>query len=622
MKLVGANSQAQVAGVEELPDKVNYFLSNDPTKWRTNVSTYAKVRYDDVYPGVDLVYYGNQQRLEYDFVVAPGVDPNAIRFTFAGADQVEVDAQGNLVLHTAGGPVRQHKPVVYQEVDGIRQEIAGGYVLTDTQHVGFQVAAYDHSQPLVMDPVLVYATYLGGSGSEGVGDGAAIAVDALGNAYVIGNTASTNFPTLNPVQETFGGGGGVGDVFVATLNPSGTALVYATYLGGSDQDRGRGIALDADGNAYVTGQTLSTNFPTANALQPVFGGGGGSGDAFVAKLDPTGSMLVYSTYLGGSGSDAGISVRVGGDGSAYVAGLAVSANFPVTMGAFQTVFAGSSTANFGDLFVAKLNPVGSALVYCTYLGGSKDEAVPRMPVDADGNAYITGVTVSPNFPVTPGAFQTTYSGDPADAFVTKLNAAGSALVYSTFLGGSARDVGHAIVVDSAGFAYVTGQTHSANFPTTSDAVQTVFGGGTCGSEPCSDGFVAKLDPTGTALIYSTLLGGNNADLSLGIAVDAAGNAYVSGQTQSSNFPLGNAMQSSLSGTQDAFVAKLNGAGTALMFSSYLGGSGADLAMPIALDKDGNAYVAGNTSSTDFPTKNPLQSASGGGQDAFIAKIAP
>src|SRR5712672_1576210 len=358
MSLVGAARKPHITGLDELPGKANYFIGKDRSKWRANVPTYAKVQYRNVYPGVDLVYYGNQRQLEYDFVVAPGADPKRIALGFKGADKLEIDAKGDLVLRAAGGEVRQHKPVVYQEIDGIRQEIDGGYVRKGANRVGFRLAAYDTARPLIIDPVLSYSTYLGGSGRE---KGLAIAVDRDGNAYVTGLVSSTDFPTTaGAFQPIFGGGtafgGGQGfDAFVTKFDSTGSALLYSTYLGGSDDDQGLGIAVDTNGNAYVTGSTKSANFPTtAGAFQPTYGG---VTDAFVTKLDPTGSALIYSTYLGGSSGDEGNAIAVDAGGCAYVTGIAGS-DFPTTPGAVEAVGAIGA-------FVTKLDPSGSALAYST-----------------------------------------------------------------------------------------------------------------------------------------------------------------------------------------------------------------------------------------------------------------
>ncbi len=612
MNLVGANPQASVSGLDKQAGVSNYFIGNDPSQWHTNIANYSQVEYQDVYPGVNLVYYGNQQQLEYDFVVAPGAKPSNIQLNFQGQDSMSLDAQGDLVLHTATGDVLQHAPVVYQEINGVRQTVSGQFVLGTQGQVSFQVGAYDKGLPLTIDPMLVYSTYLGGNSED---DGLAIAVDGSGNAYVTGDTESTNFPTTTGAFQASPGGGY--DAFVTKLNAAGTAINYSTYLGGNGADYGYRIAVDGAGSAYVTGFTQSSNFPTtAGAFQTSHGSDGGLYDAFVTKLNATGTALSYSTYLGGNNQDEGSGIAVDGAGNAYVTGYTSSTNFPTTTGAFQTNYGGAP-----DAFVTKLNATGTTLVYSTYLGGSGGARANGLAVDASGNAYITGYTYSSNFPTTAGAFQTS-SGGTEDAFVTKLNAAGAALIYSTYLGGDSYDDGYAIAVDGAGSAYVTGFTQSSNFPTTAGAFQSSHAsdGGT------DDAFVTELNAAGTALSYSTYLGGNQFDLGTGIAVDSAGNAYVIGYTASTDFPTtAGAFQTSHGsdgGLYDAFVTKLNATGTALSYSTYLGGNNQDEGSGIAVDGAGNAYVTGYTSSTNFPTTTgAFQTSYSGGQDAaFVAKF--
>ncbi len=501
MKLAASNPAPVMRGLAELPGKSNYFIGNDPSKWRTNVPTYARVEYRDVYPGVNLVYYGNQRNLEYDLVVAPGADPGKIHLAFEGAAGLELN--GDLVLRMNDGELRLRRPVIYQEKGGRRQEIRGGYVLEGEQQVGFQIAKYDHGRPLYIDPVLSYATYLGGSGDD-LGYG--IAVDSAGNSYIVGSTTSTNFPTASAFQSSNAGGQ---DVFVTKLNPTGTSALYSTYIGGGGNDYGYGIAVDTGGNAYLIGQTASTNFPTLGALQSTNGGGA---DAFVLKLGPTGSSLVYSTYLGGNGSEEGRGIAVDPSGNAYVTGQTSSSNFP-TASAFQPAFGGGTS----DAFVAKINPAGSAFIYSTYLGGIGTEVGYGVAVDASANAIVTGLTSSASFPtVVPSQAAL---GGGVDAFVTKFNTAGSALVYSTFLGGSATDQASAVAIDAAGNAYVTGFTASTNFPTSSP-LQAANAGG-------EDAFVTKFSPAG-ALSYSTYLGGGGNDRGYGIALENLANAFVTG----------------------------------------------------------------------------------------------
>jgi len=666
MKLVGANPAPQVAGLEELPGKSNYFIGNNPKQWQTNVPHYAKVRYKSVYPGVELVYYGNPARagqLEYDFVVAAGADPKVIRLAFDGlvgedlygppdtrehhkGAPLQINAQGDLVLQTEGGELRFRKPVVYQPVaalgvyppgrepqpgtavrdprynaaDNPKSKIANRkfldarYILKGNREVAFQVGTYDTTKPLILDPVLSYATYLGGSGDD-AGNG--IAVDASGNAYVTGSTGSTKFPTqpTTPLQAAAGGGE---DVFVAKLNAAGTALVYSTYLGGTADDHGAGIAVDSSGNAYVTGDTASSNFPTtSSALQKTYGGG--QADAFVAELKPDGSALVYATYLGGSGADYGHGIALDSAGSAYVTGGTESTDFPTTLNPIQAASGGSS-----DAFVAKLKPDGSApLVYSTYLGGGDADSGQGIALDSLGNAYVTGITYSTNFPAA-NPWQAA-SGGSSDAFVAKVNTAGSGLTYSTYLGGGGFDRGMAIAVDSAGNAYVTGDTTSADFPTTAGVFQDSLHG-------LSDAFVTKLNPDGS-LAYSTYLGGVDTERGNSIAVDSGGDAYVVGYTGSDDFPTLNAIQSTIGGGTcgaspcfDAFVTEMNPTGSGLVYSTFLGGSDADAGQAIALDSSASAYLTGQAASTNLPvTVGVFQAAYGGSgssSDAFIAKISP
>ncbi|MGA2076228.1 MAG: SBBP repeat-containing protein [Terriglobia bacterium] len=541
LKLVNANRNAAVVGESALPGKSNYFIGNDPDKWRTNVPTYAKVKYEGVYPGVDLVFYGNQRQLEHDFVVAPGGDASRIALRLGGSKKVSLDAEGNLAIAVEGGEVRLQRPLVYQEDSGGRREVPGGYILRGAREVAFKVGAYDPTEPLVIDPVLEYSTYLGGSRSD---FGVSIAVDSSGNAYVAGYTESSNFPTTAGAFQT-SLTASAGNGFVTKLNSSGSALVYSTYLGGNNGDGAFGIAVDLSGNAYVTGYTGSSDFPTTpGAFQTTLASSSTNG--FVTKLNPTGSALVYSTYLGGNADDFAIGIVVDSSGDVYVTGVAYSGNFPTTAGAFQTSFA--ATAGNSNAFVTKLNRTGSALVYSTYLGGTGSDHGDGMAVDSLGNAYVSGFAQSANFPTTAGAFQTALAGSQ-NAFVTELNPGGSALLYSTYLGGSSSDYAVCLAVDSSGNAYVSGFARSANFPTTAGAFQTALAGS-------QNAFVTELNPGGSALVYSTYFGGSDEDQGYGIAVDSLGNAYVTGYTASSNFPATEgAFQTSLAGGQNAFVAK-------------------------------------------------------------------
>jgi hypothetical protein len=754
--------------VDELPGKSNYLIGNDPNKWRTNVPTYGRVRYENIYPGVDLVYYGKKGgQLEYDFVVAPGADPGAIRLAIDAERQVSseqkavgrrqslvasrqwsgvahkgpgtaddvgnsghvipqskiqnrkskipragpvatdhaprttdstqskiqnrksktssslrIAANGDLIVTAEGGEARFHKPVVYQMESirlrrnssqstvkskvakkesrqlfpqgGISGELQlpvqtrqrttnngqrtstnpkskiqnrkltdGRYVLKSDGEVTFEIAPYDRTRPLIIDPVLSYSTYLGGSDMDYANG---IAVDPSGNAYVTGYTASANFPLANPEQNSPGFGACTDssatfpcfNAFVTKLNPAGTALVYSTYLGGSSEDYGTGIALDASGHAYVTGYTNSTDFPVQNALQAENAGGY---DAFVAELSADGASLIYSTYWGGSSDDMGTGVAVDSSGNAHISGYTASPDFPVTPGALQATYGGGGH----DGFVVKFNSGGAELGYSTFLGGSADDYAYGVAVDSAGDAYLTGATNSTNFP-TVNAFQPNYAGGLCatapntfpcyDAFVAKLNPAGSALIYSTYLGGTGSDYGYAIALDGSSNAYVTGYTTSTDFPTTAGAFQQGFGGS-------YDAFVAKLDSAGSALVYSTYLGGAGTEVGYDVAVDSSGRAFVTGYNYGGDFPTVLPLQAQNAGFYDAFISVLDATGSSLAFSTYFGGSLDEEGHGIALDPSGNAYVTGGTFSLDFPiTSGSFQPSYGGGPyDAFVAMVS-
>ena len=658
MRLVGGNAKGRVVGLDELPGRSNYFIGNDPKKWRTNVPSYARVKYEGVYPGVDLVYYGDSLeggRLEYDFVVAPGADPSQIKLSFAGAEGVRVDAaSGDLVMKVGGEEVRFQKPAVYQPavaaVDDRRtgggksrpalgkpnperrisnpEGPSGTFVLASKNEVSFRVAGYDAKRALVIDPVLVYSTYLGGSFADSA---SGIAVDSSGNAYVTGYTQSWDFPKVNPLQVPCGDCGSV-YAFVAKLKADGSGLAYSTYLGsessaaGGSDAFGSAIAVDSSGDAYVTGYTNSTRFPTVNPLQSSNAGGT---DAFVAKLNTDGSALVYSTYLGGTNNDSGNGIAVDSSGNAYVTGTTQSAHFPTYSTSLQPTYGGGTcgtapnTYPCADAFVAWLS-ADCSLVDSTYLGGSNNDSGNGIAVDSSGNVYVIGTTASTDFPTASPLQATNHGG--SDAFVAKLNSNASTtsvltLVYSTYLGGSGADLGYGIGVDSSGNAYVTGSTSSTDFPTLKP-FQLNLGGGTTPNASATNAFVTVLNNAGNGFVYSTYLGGSGADVGYGIGVDSFDNAYVTGNTSSTDFPTAKPLQATNHDGSDAFVANLNAAGSALVYSTYLGGSGADVGYGIAVDFSGNAYVSGLTASTDFPIVNALQPKNAGSPDAFVAKISP
>jgi len=536
-----------IEGLDRQDAGINYFVGNDRSKWKRAIPTYKGVVYKGVYKRIDLKVFGNGKDIEYEFIVNPGGNPDDILLTYNGIEGLSTNGEGELLIGTAFGELKETRPYIYQEIEG-KKVVDGSFEIqspagqsqTRKFSYGFQVASYDPSYPLIIDPTLSYSTYLGGSSFE---DGEGIAVDGSGNAYVTGDTYSSDFPMQNPYQGTKAGSDSV-DVFITKLSSSATGsiyLVYSTYLGGSGSDHGYGIAVDGSGNAYVTGQTFSSDFPTQNPYQGTFAGGGW--DAFITKLSSSGNTLTYSTYLGGSSRDEGNGIAVDGSGNAYVTGETSSSDFPM-----QNPYQGTIDGGV-DAFITKLSsptPNSTYLVYSTYLGGSSWDNGNGIAVDSSGNAYVTGQTISSDFP-TQNPYQGTQAG-ACDVFITKLSSSGSALTYSTYLGGSGSEYGEGIAVDGSGNAYVTGDTWSSDFPTQNPYQRTLAGE--------QDAFIAKFASSGSAL-YSTYLGGNDYDHGYGIAVDGSGNAYVTGNTWSSDFPMQNPYQGTKAGGSDVFVTKLS-----------------------------------------------------------------
>lgn len=643
MRLDNANANPAVSGVDRMPTKVNYFIGNDPRKWHTDVPAYSRVKYTGIYPGVDLSFYGNQRRLEYDFVVSPGADPSRIALHVQGAGKLQIDRHGSLVMNVRGGEVEFQKPVIYQDVDGQRRDIAGNYVVTNDRKVRFALADYDRSLPLTIDPVLSYVTYLGGTGTDAA---FGIATDAAGDAYVAGSTSSTDFPQQNAESPTPPGDiAAEGTAFVSELNPTGTSLLYSTYLGGSGSanggDAALAIAVDAATplNIYVTGFTYSPDFPVStNALITTPGPGGTStgGSGFITKLTPslTGTaQLAYSTYLGGDTEDQGNGIAVDATGDAFVTGLTLSSDFPHTSNAFSTSLLNAN----GSSFLTEINTVSGTDVYSTYFGGTNgagsaflfgDEAF-GITVDTSSNAYITGTTTSTDFPTAGHTISSCATDANGIAFVSEINTTTPALSFSTCLGGASTETqGEAVALGGpSNFLYVTGQTTSSDFPVTANSIPAPSAGVGNGVV-----FVSLLNTTGTTPnTYSTFLGGTNGDFPYGIVADSAGNAYVSGSTGSADFPLtsGALIQSRNNGNGSGFVSEINpgGHGQAdLVYSSFFGGNGVggtfDAAYGIGLFM-GNAYIAGQTASSNLPvTTNVYQSTfKSTTTNAFVADLA-
>jgi hypothetical protein len=603
LDFLGADPGATLEAQKRLSGEINYLQGNDPAKWQQGLATHGELLYGGLWPGINMAVRGEGGNLKYEFHLKPGASVEDVRLGYRGAEGLSVGAGGELLVRTPLGVLKDAAPVSYQLIGGERVAVESRYVLKGNGGYGFAVGSYHPRYPLVIDPGLDYSTFLGGTDID---RGFGIAVRDR-NAYVTNGTFSADFPTTPGAFDTSFSGSL--DTFVTKLNETGSALAYSTFLGGTDYDQGIGIAVER-GKAYVTGITFSADFPTTpEAFDRTFNG---IGDVFVTKLNETGSALAYSTFLGGAGGDGGDGIAVR-DGNAYVMGSTSSADFPTTPGAFDTSFAGGSR----DAFVTKLNRSGSALAYSTFLGRRRNESGTDIAVER-GRAYVTGFTESPNFPTTPGAFDRTFNGEQ-EAYVTKLNRSGSALAYSTFLGGTAetrfsQDVGLGIAV-GGGKAYVTGRTDSSDFPTTPGAFDRTFNGG------AEDAFVTKLNETGSALAYSTFLGGADFDDGWGIAV-GDGKAYVTGGTESADFPTTpDAFDRTFNGSRDTYVTKLNETGSALAYSTFLGGSSSDEGFDIAVDGTGNAYVIGDTESADFPTTpEAFDRTFNGAVDAFVTKL--
>jgi len=631
MKLVGASGKSVATGLEKQNGIVNYYVGNDPTKWRTRVPTYARAKLAGVYPGIDVVYYGVSgergeargkalsthhssltTNLEYDLTVRPGADPGSVRLAFEGVDGISVSG-GDLVMATPAGRIKMRRPYAYQQTSGRRTPVACEYRILGGREaaapacaVGFKVARYDRSRPLTIDPVLVYSTVAGGASADGV---TGMAVDAAGSAYVTGYTYGSDFPTTPGAYDASANGDL--DAYVLKLAPDGASLAYCTYLGGTDWDYAHAIAVDGAGSAYVAGETGSPDFPTTvGAFQPSLNGT--EGDAFLLKLDPGGGTLGYGTYFGGAEWDGAYAVCVRTGGAACIAGYTLSADTPVTVGAYDATYNGGL-----DAFVARLSADGSALECGTYLGGTADDTALGVRADSSGALYVCGNTYSTDYPTTPGAFSVAFNGGSSDAFLTKVSADGSSLSYSTLLGGSGNEAAFGVALDGAGAAFVVGETTSANYPTTTGAFDTTRSGG-------SDGFVTCVGAAGNSLVYSTFMGGSDWDGCFAVALDSTGRACVTGYTYSTDFPLtADAFDTELiTGDADAFLTYIEPGGGLLALSSYVGGSGSETGYAAAVDLAGAAYVAGDTWSSDFPTTagafDPTQN---GEADGFIVKAA-
>jgi Beta-propeller repeat/FlgD Ig-like domain len=606
-----SHGAAALEAVAPRPDQANVFSGTDRSRWRTALPTYDQVRYHSISDGADLVYHLVDGQLEYDVLLAPGAELSRVALRYRGADRLEIDHDGALRIHTAAGVLYEKAPVLYQDRDGARVAIAGGYRLSGRDQIGFWAGNYDRSQPLVVDPGVAWSTYLGGSGTD---EGYGVATDASGDVYVVGCTGSTNYPTSTGVYQTVKAAGV--DVVVTKLRGNGTSVLWSTCIGGAADDIGRGIAVDASGNIYITGSTGSANFPTTTgAYQRTLAAG--VYDGFVTKLSASGSSLIYSTLVGASWDDYPRGIAVDAGGAVTIAGFTNSIDYPTTAGAVKATRT-PSMFDGADGFVTKLNAAGSAIVYSTYLGtnGGTDE-IFALALDASGRANVTGWTASSSYPTTAGAFSRVAAG-MHDVFVTRLNATGTGYVFSTFLDGTGYDEAYGIAVGPDDGVYVAGRTTSLDFPTTSGAFQR-----TLSSANYYDAFVTKLVSSGSALGYSTYVGGGGNDCANAVAVSSSGYAGVTGTTDAVNFPVtSGALGTSSAGGIDAFGLALNPTGSQLTYSGYMGGSGTESGYGVAIRPSGHVVIVGSTNSTNFPAVSavdPTQNSSGM-NDCFASDV--
>ncbi len=591
MGLTGANRRADVIGDRALPGHSSYFHGNDSSKWITNLPNYGQVTARGVYPGIDMVYYGNQAQLEYDFVVAPQADPTRIRIHFDGVKSLTAAPSGDLILNTAAGDLLEHKPVVYQNIAGTRRMIEAGFHITGAHDITFKLGKYDRSQPLVIDPVLVYSSFLGGRDLDAVNS---VAADSSGNMYLTGTTFST--PK------------GDADVMIRKISADGSAFLYIADLGGADNDYGNGIAVDVNGFAAVAGRTASLDFPVVSAFQSK---NYGVNNAYILRLDPAGTTLIFSTYLGGNDDDRAYAVALDRQGSVYLTGVSFSNDFPTNDGAFQRNNLGGA-----DAFVAKFASDGSA-IYSTLIGGKSDDRANAIAVDASGNASIVGETFSDSFPQANAPFQHSRHGG-LEAFVTEVNADGSQLVFSTFMGGAGDDSASGVAIDLSGNIYVAGSTTGDNgFDIPNRSFNTSYNGGS------SDIFVSKFSANGQSLLWTTFLGSHGGDYGDAVSVDANGNVYVAGNTDSNQYPVTrDAFQGNRGGGVDGVLSVLDTNGQNLLYSTFYGGSGDDDAVSVAVNQFFEVFLAGQTASGDFPVVGALQRLAGGGpSDGFFAKFS-
>jgi hypothetical protein len=604
----GANAGVQVVGSDKLPGSVNYLLGNRPSRWHVDIPTYRRVVYRDLYKGIDLAYQGTGAAVEATWILAPGADLHRIRVSVSGASRLQLAHDGALSISTPQSRFTVSAPMAYQSSGRERAYVPVHFQLGPAGRLTLRTGTYDHARRLTIDPTLSYGTNLGGSSSDFA---SGITVDSAGNSYIAGSTSSPDLPVVHAVQRQEPGTTDQEDAFVAKLNPTGSALLFSTYLGGNSDEEGAALALGRGGAVYVAGFTRSSNFPQRRGVIQQKGGcnGGvsGGGDAFVTKLGSRGDKLIYSTCLGGAGTDWGTGIVVDGTGAAIVTGATGSDNFP-TAHPLQLHRAGSA-----DAFVAKIAPGGGSLQFSTYLGGKGADEASGVALDSTGSLYVVGSTDSIQFPLR-SPVQATLSGG-TDVFVTKLNSSDRRILFSTYLGGVGADTASSIAVDHSGDAYLAGKTESNDFPT-AHSLQSHIGG-------AADAFVTELAPDGSSILFSTFFGGSGNDAATAVAVDSAGHIHLTGSTTSPDFPVQHPLQASYAGGYfygDAFAAELQGSGQSLVYSTYLGGKSDDVGTAIAVSGSGDSYITGGTSSEDFPVTHDIPGGRPSRGNAFVVRV--
>ena len=607
---VGANETALVSGQDIFSHHSNYFFGNDQSRWRTNVPSFEAITYRDIYPGIDLKYYGNGYQMEYDFIVAPGSDLSHIEIRYDGAISISVNEAGELEIETEWGTVVESSPYVYQ-VDGIEEnEFDGRYLLLSDNSFGFEIDGnYNTDLPLVIDPVLTYSSYLAGSGSQYVND---IVIDNNNCMVVVGQTRSEDFPVYEPIQNTYAG---TFDLFITKISTETSEILYSTYFGGSGREDNPHLVLDADDNMYLICTAYSTDLPTVNAFQASLNG---TCDAYVFKLNSHGDEILFATYYGGEDVEYAADIEIDASLMVYIAGNTISSELPL-----QNPFCDTAPGVGGELdgFVAKFNASGSALIYATYLGGKDRDVINDLAITSGGEAYVVGSTFATDFPVANPLYNCMIlANDQVDAFITKFSAGGNTLAFSTYIGGTETDWLESIDLDADGNAYMLGCSMSDDFPVLHAIQPERVPGGINGG---ADMIIAAISSAGDELLFGTYFGGSDEDYGEGLSLGPDGSIFITGYTYSPDFPLENYIDGVLdgvAGTPDALVVRLTSDGTEVAYSTYLGGSNSDVGIAIASSETGYALLTGYTISNDFPLVNETQSSSPGYYDVFVSRI--